>query len=84
MTDDPPSDKLRLPALLFSLISVFGVLGIHLFYVGRTNAGIIRIIISATVYGLLITIPWAWIDAILIVSGEFKDDQGRRLIKWTN
>jgi TM2 domain-containing membrane protein YozV len=61
---DSTSDKLRLPALLFAVISVFSVLGIHLFYVGRVNAALVRIILSITVYGLVITIPWGWIDAI--------------------
>jgi TM2 domain-containing membrane protein YozV len=41
-----------------------GPLGIHRFYLGRTGSGIAMLILSCTVIGLLLTVPWAIVDTI--------------------
>jgi len=51
---------------------LFGVLGIHRFYLGRTGSGIAMLVMTCTVIGMLITGPWAFVDMIryLIMSDE--------------
>lgn len=48
-------------ALLAFLI---GPLGIHRFYLGRTGSGIAMVVLSCTIVGLILTIPWAFVDMI--------------------
>ena len=51
---------------------LIGPLGIHRFYLGRTGSGIAMILLSCTIVGLLVTVPWAFIDMIryLVMSDE--------------
>lgn len=42
----------------------FGVFGIHRFYLGRNGTGVVMLVISATVIGLLVTSVWAFVDTI--------------------
>jgi len=77
---EPDSDDRNkyIAALIAFLI---GPLGIHRFYLGRTGSGIAMIILSCTIIGLLVTIPWALIDMIryLIMSDrEFADRYARK------
>ena len=76
----PPADDRNkfIAALLAFLI---GPLGIHRFYTGRTGSGIAMVILSCTVVGLLVTVPWAFIDMIryLIMSDrEFAERYARK------
>ena len=49
------------------LLGIFlGLLGAHRFYLGRTGSGIVMVVLSCTLIGLLITIPWHVIDWFLI------------------
>jgi len=60
---------------------LIGPLGIHRFYLGRTGSGIAMLILSCTVIGLLLTVPWALIDMIryLVMSDrEFAQRYARR------
>jgi hypothetical protein len=41
-----------------------GTLGIHRFYLGRTGSGIVMLVMTITVVGLLVTAPWAFVDMI--------------------
>lgn len=41
-----------------------GPLGIHRFYLGRTGSGIAMLLLTCTLFGLLVTVPWAFIDMI--------------------
>ena len=59
-----------------------GPLGIHNFYLGYTTKGIIQLVISLTVVGLIVTGIWAFIDFIMLImrSGSYAcDAQGQPL-----
>jgi hypothetical protein len=75
------SDRKILPAFLFAFF--LGVLGVHRFYVGKTGTGIVMVVVSLTVVGLIVTAIWSLIDWILIVSGNFRDKEGRVLTEWS-
>ncbi len=75
------TDKRILPAAILAFL--FGVLGIHRFYVGKTGTGIVMVVLSATVVGLFVTSIWALIDLVMIVVGSFEDANGRPLTEWT-
>lgn len=49
------------------LLGIFlGLFGAHRFYLGRTGSGIAMLILTCTILGLVITIPWHIIDWFLI------------------
>ena len=65
------SDKKMVTACL--LCFFLGGLGIHRFYVGKAGTGILMIL---TLGGLGI---WVIIDFVMIVTGGFKDSEGKDL-----
>ncbi len=68
---NPPKDWLT--TLLLAIF--LGSLGIHRFYTGHTTIGILQLI---TLGGCGI---WALIDIIQIATGNFRDAQGRELVR---
>jgi TM2 domain-containing membrane protein YozV len=49
------------------LLGIFlGVFGAHRFYLDRTGSAIVMVILTCTLVGLVITIPWHIIDWFLI------------------
>ena len=58
----PRSDRDKLVAALLAFL--VGAIGIHRFYVGRIGSGLVMLILSMTVIGLLATVPWALIDTL--------------------
>ena len=69
------SEKTILPAFLLAMF--LGPFGAHRFYVGKIGTAILQIV---TLGGLGI---WVLIDIIFIVTGNFKDKQGQKLVDWT-
>ncbi|MEA1083975.1 TM2 domain-containing protein [Sphingomonas sp. CD22] len=59
---EPASDRNKIVAALLALF--LGTLGIHRFYLGRTGSGVVMLVMTLTVVGMLVTGPWALIDAI--------------------
>ena len=60
---------------------LIGPLGIHRFYTGRTGSGIAMLVLSFTFIGLIVTVPWGFIDMIryLIMSDrEFAERYARK------
>lgn len=56
------------------LIGIFlGCLGFHNFYLGRWKRGATQflIVLFTLTLGLIITIPWAWTEAFLILIGKY-------------
>jgi len=70
------SNDSRLMACL--LCFFFGWFGIHRFYVGKIGTGFLQILTFGGFFGI-----WPLIDLICILSGTFKDIDGKRLIRWT-
>lgn len=68
------SPKSRLVALILCLL--LGVFGVHRFYVGKVGTGVLQLL---TLGGFGI---WVIIDLILIVTGTFRDIDGRALLRW--
>lgn len=43
---------------------IVGPLGIHRFYLGRNGSGLTMLLLSCTLVGLFLTVPWALIDTV--------------------
>jgi TM2 domain-containing membrane protein YozV len=67
----------------------FGMLGVHRFYLGHTNIGIIQLVLTIVgVFTLLFLIGifllwgnaiWIFVEFILILIGKTKDSKGNSL-----
>jgi serine/threonine protein kinase len=78
-TDAEVSPKLRLIALLLSLIyGLIGIAGLHRFYVGKIFTGLLWLVTFGLAgIGQLV-------DIILIAVGAFRDSDGRPVLTWTD
>jgi TM2 domain-containing membrane protein YozV len=75
----PANDRNKYVAAILAFF--LGTLGIHRFYLGRNGTGVLMIVISITVVGLLVTGLWALIDTVryLVMSdAEFEHRYARR------
>ena len=63
------------------LAFLLGPLGIHRFYLGRVGSGIAMLVLTCTVVGLLVSVPWALIDMVryLAMSNREFDSRYARL-----
>jgi TM2 domain-containing membrane protein YozV len=68
------SERSRSVALVLGILG--GVFGLHRFYVGRTQSGVIM---ALTLGGLGM---WWLYDMVILVSGEFRDDDDLPLHNW--
>jgi len=76
ISNDPnASEKSRLVAFL--LCTFLGGLGIHRFYVGKVTSGIMQIL-----FGWATLFIWVLVDWIMILSGSFKDKEGKEISNW--
>ena len=69
------SDKRILPAAILSFC--FGIFGVHRFYAGKVGTGVLQLL---TLGGLGI---WMLVDLIILLTENFKDGNGRKLVDWT-
>ena len=74
MESEPISPKSRLAAAL--LCFFLGCFGAHRFYLKKTGTAVLML---CTLGGLGI---WALVDLIFILTGSFRDREGRRVYQW--
>ena len=80
-TPSAVSEKTILPAFLLSFLG--GLLGLHRFYAGKVGTGIVMLLLSITLFGIVLSGLWNLIDLVMIVSGKFTDADGRLIRNWT-
>ncbi|MEB3369209.1 TM2 domain-containing protein [Saccharopolyspora mangrovi] len=56
----------RSPVTAYLMLAVFGVLGVHRFYVDREGTGIAQLVLTLTLVGLPVTLVWVLVDAFLL------------------
>lgn len=71
------SDKSKTVAAVLAFL--FGYIGVHDFYLGYIKQGIIKILLTITGIGTLISMPWALIDMIKILCNGKTDSKGQLL-----
>jgi TM2 domain-containing membrane protein YozV len=68
-------------ALVAYLLWFFvGIFGAHNFYLKRTGVAVTQLILSITIFGMLITIFWVLVDAFLI-PGWVRDQNNKLAIQ---
>lgn len=67
------SEKSRFVYVLLDLF--LGPLGVHNMYAGFIGTGILQLILSLTLVGLIITVPWCILELFI----QTKDASGRRM-----
>lgn len=75
------STKKLLPAFLLSFF--LGTFGAHRFYVGKVGSGIAMLLLTLSFFGLIVSAIWAFIDWIIILTGNFTDKEGFKITDWT-
>jgi hypothetical protein len=71
----PVSERSRGVAL--ALATVGGFFGLHRFYTGRTQSGILML---CTMGGAFV---WYLYDIVVLAAGDFHDGEGRRVARWS-
>ena len=74
MSQSGSEGKAKNKFLAFLIAIFLGPLGFHNFYVGRWKRGFFQfgLVFLSVGAGLLITIPWAWTEALLILIGRYQ------------
>ena|GEM_PF-1044290 len=66
--------------LLALMLCVFlGLLGAHRFYAGRVASGVILLLLTLSIYGLILAVIWWLVDFLIILVGRFTDSNGDRI-----
>lgn len=77
VTTDPADVSKRSRLVASLLCFFFGIIGVHRFYCGKITSGIMQILFSwATLF------IWNLVDLIMILSGSFKDKEGKLVKIW--
>jgi len=74
------SPKSRTTAFILSCF--LGTFGIHQFYVGNVRKGVTMLILSILLITLIVSAIMNLVDWIEILSGKFKDGEGRTVSTW--
>ena len=57
--------------------------GAHRFYVGKTGSAIVMLALTVTLVGAFISAIWHIVDWIMIITGNFRDENDKLLTEWT-
>lgn len=69
------ADRNKVVAALLAFF--LGTLGLHRFYLGRTGTGVLMLVLTLTVVGALITVPWSLLDTIRYLVMSDRDFERR-------
>lgn len=61
---------------LILLAFFLGAFGAHRFYTGKTASAVVQLIMTFTLVLSIVSMIWAFIDLIVILTGSFKDASG--------
>ncbi len=61
------------------LCGLLGTFGAHNFYNNKTGIAVAQLILSLTVIGLFVSLPWIFVDYIMILCDAYTDDKGLKL-----
>lgn len=64
----------------FLLAFFLGGFGVHNFYLGKTGMGIAQLVLTITFIGAIVSLPWAFVQSILIIMGKSNDADGNPLV----
>jgi TM2 domain-containing membrane protein YozV len=78
VTGQPYSDKSKVIGGLLQLLGLLGLVGIGRIYLGHTGLGIAQLVVGLVTCGVGAVI-WGIVDAVLILTGNVSDPQGRPL-----
>ena len=59
---DSGNDRNKYAAAIIAFL--LGPFGIHRFYLGRNGSALAMLVLSCTLVGLILTVPWAFIDMV--------------------
>ncbi len=66
--------------IMFALLCwCSGIFGVHRFMVGKVRTGALMLVLSLSLFGLIITGIWAIVDFIVILGGRFTDKDGNQI-----
>ena len=66
--------KVKIIAVLLALF--LGQFGVHRFYLGSIGTGVVMLILTFTVVGIIISLPWAVIDLVrLLIMNDVEFDR---------
>jgi TM2 domain-containing membrane protein YozV len=65
--------------IAFLLAFFLGPLGVHNLYLGKTGMGVAQLILTITVIGAVVSLPWAFVQMIMIIMGKIDDADGNPL-----
>lgn len=71
-------------AVVAILAFLVGILGIHRMYVGKIATGIVQLLLTITIFFLWLSAIWAFVDFLVILTGNFKDGAGRVIKNWND
>lgn len=78
VVQNTPTGKSKIVAGIFGIL--FGGIGVHNFYLGYTNKGILQIVVTFLTCG--IGSLWGFVEGILIIAGEINtDSDGNPLVE---
>jgi len=60
-------DLAKSVVVYFLLLWFFGLLGAHRFYAGKTGSAVLMLILTCTVFGILVTSIWWLVDLIYAI-----------------